>query len=935
MTEIVFLILFVLAIIIVPPIAAFRRMSTVSKRMDDLLRRVNHLETLVRELRSQRAQPQTPLSESAPIERPQPETVQSASEQLEIPVEDVGSPTEQSGPWAPKPRSDNWSGHIKKMGLDSDQQSPDAPEPEMKPAKPSTAFVFKPETKEKLTIWLKQNWFLAVAAISMALAGVFLVQYGIENGLITPFWRVVGAAVLGVILIVAGEVIRRKQGDEDALHAAHLASTFAGAGLVALYTATIAAQQLYHMIGAELAFAEMVGISLIAIVLGWLYGPFLTMFGILGAVVSPFIVGGTSDTPELFYYYFTIISFAGLLIDAKRRWAWVSVLGLIATHGAAWFIFSQGAGDIHYLAFALLTALGAILIPPFKLTPAHDGPGVLESLAFRHKSKEITEFPTRVAFGAFAASLAAVLFVALDNAGPIEMWAVVASLTALFLIACVWNQNAPALTDLVPLAPLGLLAVVYLQSQSYNSLFYAFITERAPESPFPKEVSILAFIALVMSWISFTRARQETRGKLIWTVSIALFLPAVLIAFEVFWRPAVQLGNGLWAAHPMIAAIAMTWFAERSLRDNAENKTIVGIYAISALSMIAFSLSLMFSQSALTLALAVLAVGTVALDRWQRLPLLGYFVKAVLAVIVWRLIADPGVPWAVEVPLWEFHFAFLPVILCLAGAWVVQKGIERPSLQAAIESTTVLLVAAYAALLLMRSLGSDDWETHWGLSLTAAFALIAMAGQLYRMNTADHFPQVYALMASIYAVSAGLMFGLVITAYNPLHGGEVIIGPLVFDSLLLALAPLAGILASIAWKFDFLHENYRKAAAAIAAFLALSYIGLEIRHFWRGDDLSVAGATDPELYSYTVAMLVISVILLFVAFSRRSAMLRRIAVFGVSLTIAKVFLIDTAGLAGLMRVASFLGLGLSLAGLAWINRVMTEQWDREKPSDED
>jgi len=39
-----------------------------------------------------------------------------------------------------------------------------------------------------------------------------------------------------------------------------------------------------------------------------------------------------------------------------------------------------------------------------------------------------------------------------------------------------------------------------------------------------------------------------------------------------------------------------------------------------------------------------------------------------------------------------------------------------------------------------------------------------------------------------------------------------------------------------------------------------------------------------------------------------------------------VLLIDMAGLAGLMRVASFLGLGLSLAGLAWINRRMTEQW---------
>ena len=91
------------------------------------------------------------------------------------------------------------------------------------------------------------------------------------------------------------------------------------------------------------------------------------------------------------------------------------------------------------------------------------------------------------------------------------------------------------------------------------------------------------------------------------------------------------------------------------------------------------------------------------------------------------------------------------------------------------------------------------------------------------------------------------------------------------------------------------------------------------------------GTTDGELYSYTLAMLITSVALLFLAFSRRSVLLRRIAMIGIALTIAKVFLIDMSGLAGLVRVASFLGLGLSLAGLAWVNRKMTEQWDPPLP----
>jgi uncharacterized membrane protein len=60
--------------------------------------------------------------------------------------------------------------------------------------------------------------------------------------------------------------------------------------------------------------------------------------------------------------------------------------------------------------------------------------------------------------------------------------------------------------------------------------------------------------------------------------------------------------------------------------------------------------------------------------------------------------------------------------------------------------------------------------------------------------------------------------------------------------------------------------------------------------------------------------------LLYRAIARGSAPLRRLAMAVVVLTVAKVFLLDAAGLTGLTRVASFLGLGLALAGTAWLNR---------------
>lgn len=41
--------------------------------------------------------------------------------------------------------------------------------------------------------------------------------------------------------------------------------------------------------------------------------------------------------------------------------------------------------------------------------------------------------------------------------------------------------------------------------------------------------------------------------------------------------------------------------------------------------------------------------------------------------------------------------------------------------------------------------------------------------------------------------------------------------------------------------------------------------------------------------------------------------------------IGKIFLVDMAGLDGLWRVASFMGLGLSLLALAWLHQRVAKQ----------
>ena len=71
----------------------------------------------------------------------------------------------------------------------------------------------QPDTFDRFGTWLRENWVYAVAAVSLAAAGVFLVQYGMERGLLPPGLRVMAGIAFGLALIGSGEVIRRRFGD--------------------------------------------------------------------------------------------------------------------------------------------------------------------------------------------------------------------------------------------------------------------------------------------------------------------------------------------------------------------------------------------------------------------------------------------------------------------------------------------------------------------------------------------------------------------------------------------------------------------------------------------------------------------------------------------------------------------------------------------------
>jgi uncharacterized membrane protein len=108
--------------------------------------------------------------------------------------------------------------------------------------------------------------------------------------------------------------------------------------------------------------------------------------------------------------------------------------------------------------------------------------------------------------------------------------------------------------------------------------------------------------------------------------------------------------------------------------------------------------------------------------------------------------------------------------------------------------------------------------------------------------------------------------------------------------------------------------------ASIGAILALfAYASLEVRRVFQGDEMDLLnGFTQGELYAYSAAWLALGILLLAYGLWRGSREARLASACFIVATVLKVFLLDLAGLEGMLRALSFIGLGAVLIGIGLV-----------------
>ena len=760
------------------------------------------------------------------------------------------------------------------------------------------------------------RWVVWVGGLALALGGVFMVRYSIEQGWIGPGVRIGLGALLAAALIGTGEWLRRSEGRSDiaGISAANIPSILTAAGTTVAYATVWAAYALYGFLEPPAAFALLGVVALVTLGAALLHGPALAALGLVGAEITPLLVA--SDKPDYWalYIYLAIVTAAAFAMANLRRWRWLAITAL--AFGLFWAFPGIDAADAltpHLLHVVTGFALVALLIvaglfygpaaAPGRIDPVSSG-AIIVYLAAACAVVVVQDHDGAATI-AFAALTAATVAIAWRSAAAAGAVPVAAALAALVIIA--WAVD-PVTSHLVASGP-------------GNGL--------APE---PSPASIAWHFVLAMSFaILFAGAGFLVQGRdesatvaVIWAATGVLAPFAMLIAL--YYRI-----TGLERSIPFagLALLLAAWLAvaaEQLTRRPARPgvASAAALHAAGSAAALALALTLALEKGWLTVGLALMAPGIAWVAGRRPLPLLRWMAAAAAVLVLARIVWEPRIVGAdvgtTPVFNWLLYGYGVPALsFWTAGHLLRRRGDDVPA--RLVEAAAILFTVLLVFLEIRHAMnGGDVYATHSGLAeialQVAAGLAIAIGLEWLRVRTGNIVYDVGALiLAGITLVAIVIGLGFV---ENPLATGEPVGGPFL-NLILLGYglpAVLAITLALIARRTR--PMSYRAVSAAIAVALALAYLTLQVVRFYHGPVLTAGSVTDPEQYTFSAVWLGFGVLLLLVGLLLDSKPARLASGAVVTLTIAKVFLVDMAGLAGIWRALSFIGLGLVLVGIGYL-----------------
>ena len=410
----------------------------------------------------------------------------------------------------------------------------------------------------------------------------------------------------------------------------------------------------------------------------------------------------------------------------------------------------------------------------------------------------------------------------------------------------------------------------------------------------------------------------------IWSAS-AVFAPlALLIAL---YARIAHLDRSIPFAIAAVILAALFGTATEVLtkRETRPGQAIAAaLFATGTLGALALAFTFALEKGWLTIALALMSLGTAWIAMQRPIPFLRWLSAILAGIVVLRVGYEPriagdalGTTIIFNWLLWGYGIPALS--FWMASALLRRRGDDAPlrMVEAAAILFTVLLAfseirhAVYNGDITI----ADTSLVEFGLQACVALAM-AIGLEHLRLRSQSI---VHNIGAVVLTVGAGLIavFGLLLLE-NPMIW-RIDVGGVVVNLLLLGYA-LPAILALILSHTVAGHRPraYTNSIAGGALVMALAYVTLEIRRLYHGPVILHGAVDGAEQYTYSIAYLAFGVALLAVGVTFNSQRARLASAVVIALTILKAFLIDMSTLTGVYRALSFMCLGLVLVAIGWL-----------------
>ena len=646
---------------------------------------------------------------------------------------------------------------------------------------------------------------------ALAIAGIFLVRFSIEAGLLTPSVRVGMSFLFGLALLAGAEAAFRL---EHLLRDPRVRQSLAGAGLATLYGAFYLAGTAYGLIGAGAAFVGLAIVTAVAIALSFRFGLPSAIIGLVGGFAAPILVDSDSANVPLLSFYLALIT-GGLAWSGQVQGRnWLGYAALAA--GLGWGALMMFAGVSSSSDFA---ALGIYLIILGSVLPAllhtDEGPSLPKLAAGAIATLQMAVLVSEAGFAPLTWGLYLLIGAALSGLGwrypALRLGALIAAGLGLWLLLIWPDPGAQSFLAIAAVLTLIFAGVpLALQAAGHAKLV---------------DISQLGTVSLVMGIIIYVQfgTFEDVPNEPTLAASLAALAIFPAAGFAIMWQRGEQ--SETRRVLPLITAAWLLLFGALLLLTTAWLAPVMAV-AVSAPLLwchwsreaLALQIGAWMSAAAVVIALAVTPGFMSEISQLGDTPDLTNLGQALLR-------------WGASV----LPFACLAISgrnkLTLGAGEAITVALVYGTIAQVMPSASLAWIAAAGAIALCvwQPARSAAWATALGISGIWAFEPFgtwAMAG-------------VFALFGDPFLTSSAISVPDLALRILPLGAA---LGMAVWNlrdrqlSIVTAIVVVLGILATAA-----LHSLY-KQIFGISSPLAFEIYGMAERSIWQASLLFAAYA---------------------------------------------------------------------------------------------